>query len=94
MTTFQDIEKAINIFKEAGCSFELMHSVSTYPMKDEDANLNMITLRDKFNCDVGYSGRSWFIVSYSAATLGIIPERHITLDRAGSDQSASVEPEV
>ena len=97
MTTFQDIEKAINIFKEAGCSFELMHTVSTYPMKDEDANLNMIkTLRDKFNCDVGYSGHEvGLAVSYAAAALGITSlERHITLDRAmyGSDQSASVEP--
>ena len=57
MTTFTDIEKAISLFQEAACSFELMHTVSTYPMKDEDANLNMIkTLRNKFNCKVGYSG--------------------------------------
>ena len=74
-----------------------MHTVSTYPMKDEDANLNMIkTLRDKFNCDVGYSGHEvGLAVSYAAAALGITSlERHITLDRAmyGSDQSASVEP--
>ena len=74
-----------------------MHTVSTYPMKDEDANLNMIkTLREKFKCDVGYSGHEvGLAVSYGAAALGITSlERHITLDRAmyGSDQSASVEP--
>ena len=97
MTTYADIEKAISIFQEGGCSYELMHTVSTYPMKDEDANLNMIkTLRDKFNCDVGYSGHEvGLAVSYAAAALGITSlERHITLDRAmyGSDQSASVEP--
>ena len=97
MTTYTDIEKAISIFEEADCSFELMHTVSTYPMKDEDANLNMIkTLRDKFNCDIGYSGHEvGLAVSYAAAALGITSlERHITLDRAmyGSDQSASVEP--
>ena len=97
MTTYADIENAISIFKIADCSFELMHTVSTYPMKDEDANLNMIkTLKERFNCDVGYSGHEvGLAVYYAAAALGITSlERHITLDRAmyGSDQSASVEP--
>ena len=97
MTSYEDIQKAVDIFKAANCPFELMHTVSTYPMKDEDANLNMIkTLREKFNCDVGYSGHEvGLAVSYAAAALGVTSlERHITLDRAsyGSDQSASVEP--
>jgi len=74
-----------------------MHTISTYPMKDEDANLNIIkTLRKKFQCNVGYSGHEvGLAVSYAAAALDITSlERHITLDRAmyGSDQSASVEP--
>ena len=58
-----------------------MHSVLTYPMKDEDANLNMIkTLRDKFNCDVGYSGHEvGLAVSYAAAALGIHPLKDISL---------------
>jgi len=97
MTTYDDIQKAVDIFRKAGCPFELMHTVSTYPMKDEDANLNMIkTLRGKFGCNVGYSGHEvGLAVSYAAAALGISSlERHITLDRSmyGSDQSASVEP--
>jgi len=96
MTTYEDIDKAVDIFKKANCPFELMHTVSTYPMKDEDANLNMInTLRDRYQCDVGYSGHEvGLAVSYAAAALNITSlERHITLDRAmyGSDQSASVE---
>jgi N-acetylneuraminate synthase len=87
----------VDIFRSANCPFELMHTVSTYPMKDEDANLNMIkTLRKKFNCNVGYSGHEvGLAVSYAAAALNITSlERHITLDRSmyGSDQSASVEP--
>ena len=97
MTTYDDIQTAVDIFIEADCSFELMHTVSTYPMKDEDANLNMInTLREKFDCNVGYSGHEvGLAVSYAAAALGISSlERHITLDRSmyGSDQSASIEP--
>ena len=95
MSTYNDIDKAVDIFKKAGCSFELMHTVSTYPMKEENANLNMIkTLRDKFQCNVGYSGHEvGLAVSYAAAALGVTSlERHITLDRSmyGSDQSASV----
>jgi N-acetylneuraminate synthase len=97
MTTYNDIQTAVDIFRKADCSFELMHTVSTYPMKDENANLKMIeTLREKFGCNIGYSGHEvGLAVSYAAAALGISSlERHITLDRAmyGSDQSASVEP--
>jgi len=97
MTTYDDIQTAVDIFRKANCSFELMHTVSTYPMKDENANLNMIkTLREKFDCNVGYSGHEvGLAVSYAAAALKITSlERHITLNRAmyGSDQSASIEP--
>jgi len=97
MTTYDDIQDAVDIFNDANCSFELMHTVSTYPMKDENANLNMIkTLREKFNCNVGYSGHEvGLAVSYAATALSITSlERHITMDRSmyGSDQSASIEP--
>ena len=96
MSTYDDIQKAVDIFRKADCSFELMHTVSTYPMKEEDANLNLIhTLRERYQCDIGYSGHeSGLAVSYAASALGITSlERHITLDRAmyGSDQSASIE---
>ena len=98
MSTMEDISKAIDIFKKNNCSFELMHTVSTYPMKDSDANLNLITtLKNEFKCDVGYSGHEvGLAISYAAVCLGVSSlERHITLDRAmyGSDQSASLGPE-
>lgn len=97
MCTHDDIQKAIDIFREAECSFELMHCVSTYPMKPQDANLNVIkTLQEKYNCDVGYSGHEvGTAISCAAAALGITSlERHITLERTmyGSDQAASLEP--
>jgi N-acetylneuraminate synthase len=97
MSTFKQIDRAVEIFRTANCPFELMHCVSTYPMDDEDANLNRIkTLRKRYKCNVGYSGHEvGLAVSYAAAALGITSlERHITLDRAmyGSDQAASVEP--
>ncbi len=97
MSTYDDIDKAVGIFRKHECPFELMHTISTYPMKEEDANLNLIkTLQDKYECDVGYSGHeSGVSISVAAAALGITSlERHITLDRAmyGSDQAASLEP--
>ena len=98
MTELDGIDKAVKIFRNEECSFELMHTISTYPMKDEDANLKCIPmLRDRYNCDVGYSGHEvGLAVSYGAAALGITSlERHITLDRTmnGSDQAASIEPD-
>ena len=97
MSTEKDIDEAVKIFSDADCPFELMHCVSTYPMNDEDANLNRIfTLKDKYKCQVGYSGHEvGLTISFAAAALGISSlERHITLDRAmyGSDQAASIEP--
>ena len=97
MTSTSDISNAVEIFQKENCSFELMHCISTYPMNEEDANLNAINvLREKYNCDVGYSGHEvGLAVSYAATALGITSlERHITLDRSmyGSDQAASVEP--
>ena len=97
LSTMDDIERAVNIFRDKNCPFELMHCVSTYPMKVSDANLKtIITLKKKFKCNVGYSGHeTGLTVSYAAAALGISSiERHITLDRAmyGSDQAASLAP--
>ena len=96
MSTLMEIHKAVKIFDEAKCPYELMHCCSVYPMADSDANLAVIeTLRKEFSCDVGYSGHEkGIIVSCAAAALGATSiERHITLDRAmyGSDQAASLE---
>lgn len=95
MSTYEEIDHAVNIFKEYACPFELMHCNSTYPMPKEDANLRMIlTLRERYGCKVGYSGHEvGRIVSTSAVALGATSiERHITLDNTmyGSDQAASL----
>lgn len=96
MSTFEEIDTAVEIFKKYECPYELMHCNSTYPMKNEDANLKMIyTLRERYGCDVGYSGHeTGRIVSLAAVAMGATSlERHITLDRTmyGSDQAASLE---
>ena len=97
MSTLEEIDEVVSIFRNANCDFELMHCNSTYPMKDEDANLLCIPmLRERYKCNVGYSGHesSLIKVCTAAVALGATSlERHITLDRAmyGSDQAASIE---
>lgn len=96
MSTLDEIERAVEIFRKKKCSFEMMHCNATYPMKDEEANLLLIPfLAEKFKCNVGYSGHEvGLATSIAAVALGATSlERHITLDRAmyGSDQAASVE---
>lgn len=97
MATLDEIDEVVNQFRQANCPIELMHCNSTYPMKDEDANLLCIPmLKARYGCDVGYSGHesSLIKVCVTAVALGATSlERHITLDRAmyGSDQAASIE---
>lgn len=98
MSTIEQIKDAVNIFRKHDCPFELQHSHSAYPMSIEEANLRVIPmLREKFKCDVGYSGHETgaYLVCVAAVVLGATSiERHITLDRTmyGSDQAASLEP--
>ena len=97
MSTIDQIRKTVEIFRQYNCPFELQHSNSTYPMKIEESNIKCIeTLRNEFDCNVGYSGHedSSYIVCVLAAAMGATSiERHITLNRSmyGSDQSASLE---
>jgi len=96
MSTFDQVDRAVSIFKKSKCSFTLMHCVSTYPCDDDACNLKVIPLlQERYQCPVGYSGHEVGILpSVLAVVLGAVAlERHITLDRAmyGSDQSASLE---
>ena len=97
MSTLEEIKFTANYLDKNQADYALLHCNSTYPMKDEDANLLCIPmLRKTFNCDVGYSGHESCLlkVCLVAASLGASSiERHITLDRAmyGSDQAASIE---
>lgn len=95
MSTYEEIDRAVEIFRSFHCPFELMHCNSTYPMPKDEANLRLIpVLRKRYGCKVGYSGHeTGRIVSTSAVALGATSiERHITLDHTmyGSDQAASL----
>ncbi len=97
MSTLKNISDAVKIFRKHKCPFELMHSHSAYPMRDDEANLRLIpVLAKKYKCKVGYSGHELgsYNVCVPAVILGATSiERHITLGRTmyGSDQAASLE---
>ncbi len=96
MSTYDDIDKAVDIFKKNDCPFILNHCVSEYPIAEDKINLKgMTNLRERYNCHIGYSGHEvTMIPCVLAAMMGaVVIERHITLDRAmyGSDQAASLE---
>jgi len=96
MCTYDDIDKAVEIFAKNNCPLTLLHTVSEYPSQDSILNIGaMHVLKERYNLPVGYSGHEASVSpSVIAASHGATAiERHITLDRAmyGSDQSASLE---
>ena len=97
MSSLEEIDEVVQIFRDQDCPFELMHTVSEYPLKQEDANLRCIDLlKKRYGCKVGYSGHESCLIKVSilAICIGATSiERHITLDRTmyGSDQAASIE---
>jgi N-acetylneuraminate synthase len=96
MSTYEQIDAAVELFRHQHCSFVLMHSVSEYPTPEHDLNLRCINaLQARYKCPVGYSGHEvTMIPGVLAAMMGAVAvERHITLDRAmyGSDQASSLE---
>ncbi len=57
MATLDEIREAVNTLKKNGCEdLTLLHCVSSYPTKIKECNLAFIeTLREEFNCKVGWS---------------------------------------
>ena len=95
MSTMDEIRHALSLLDND--QLLISHCTSTYPCKPEELNLRMIlTLKQEFNCPIGYSGHEVGLqTTLASVVLGAsFVERHITLDRAmwGSDHAASVEP--
>jgi N,N'-diacetyllegionaminate synthase len=101
MSTLQEIGNALNILIESGTKKEnitVLHANTMYPTPMEDVNLNaMLTIRNEFDVDVGYSDHTLGIeVDIAAVAMGAsVIEKHFTLDKTmdGPDHRASLEPE-
>ena len=97
MASLTEIAEAVETISKHNAKLVLLHCVSTYPSEFEEINLRVMeTLRQEFDCLVGYSGHELGIaVSEASAALGAcVVERHFTLDRTmkGPDHAASLEP--
>jgi N-acetylneuraminate synthase len=96
MSTMEEIDAAVALMDPE--NLLICHTTSSYPCPPEELNLEMIhTLKDRFDCPIGYSGHEVGLVTTAVAVAmgACLVERHVTLDRAmwGSDQAASVEPQ-
>ena len=99
MSTIDEIAECIQVLYNQGSKdITLLHCSTEYPTPMKDVNLNaMLTLRNKFQLQVGYSDHTLGIeVPIAAVALGAkVIEKHITLDKTmeGPDHKASLEPQ-
>lgn len=97
MSTIEEIDSTVDFLeKNTNGDYILLHTNSAYPSPQDELNLRMIeTLRERYDCLVGYSGHEYDIEPTVVATsLGAkVLERHVTLshDMWGTDQAASLE---
>ena len=100
MSNLCDIENALNILLQAGTKKEnitILHANTEYPTPKEDVNLKaMLTIKEAFKVDVGYSDHTLGIeIPIAAVAMGAsVIEKHFTLDKtmSGPDHKASLEP--
>lgn len=101
MANLGEIEAALEVLKLAGAAKEkiiVLHCNTEYPTPMKDVNLRaMLSIRDAFKVEVGYSDHTLGIeVPIAAVALGAVCiEKHFTLDRnlPGPDHQASLDPE-
>jgi len=98
MATLGEIEHVVDIYRNYDCKLTLLHCVSNYPCAIKSLNLSVMkTLKNAFQCDVGYSDHA--LGAYPAVVavaLGAsIIEKHFTLDKSmkGPDHKASSDPQ-
>ena len=101
MATTREIGDALELLVTEGTELSkiiVLHCNTEYPTPMEDVNLRaMLTIKNEFGIEVGYSDHSLGIeVPIAAAALGAtVIEKHFTLDRnlPGPDHRASLEPD-
>jgi len=97
MANFNEIEQAVNLFKENNLNFILMHTTSDYPTKTENTNiLRLNLLKELSPKGIGFSDHTLGSTGAMMATaLGCnYFEKHFTLSNqeVGPDHAASLTP--
>lgn len=98
MATLGEIDEALSVLLENGSEdIILLHCITSYPAKMEEANLKVIeTLRCCYKVPVGFSDHTLGIVaSLAAVAMGsCVIEKHFTIDKTlpGPDHAASLSP--
>jgi N-acetylneuraminate synthase/N,N'-diacetyllegionaminate synthase len=99
MSTIGQVSTAYDVLLDSGTpSITLLHCTTNYPCPMEEVNLNaMLTLKNAFKCEVGYSDHTLGVeVPIAAVALGaVVIEKHFTLNQNmdGPDHKASLNPE-
>lgn len=97
-STLADIDDAVRTIRSNNLeNFALLHCISSYPTPYDKLNLRIMeTLKNSFQCTVGFSDHSeGYISSVAAVCLGAkIIEKHFTLNKAdyGPDHWFSLDP--
>ena len=100
MANLKEINEALKVFKKYKTpkkDITILHCTTDYPTSMSDVNLNsMLTIKNKFKCDVGYSDHTAnYDASIYAVVLGAkIIEKHFTINKnmKGPDHKASLNP--
>lgn len=97
--TEREVDGVVELIQSYDCPYALLHCISSYPMKDSDANLAVIPkMLKKYNCPIGFSDHSEGarIAGYAVAAGARIIEKHFTIDNSmeGPDHAMSANPSV
>jgi len=97
MSSWEEIDKGVEIIRQFTDNFILMQCTSSYPADLENLNLSAIpAIQKRYQCQVGYSGHERGVgIGPGSVLLGArVIERHFTMDRTlkGPDHAASLEP--
>lgn len=83
MTNIDEIKKTTSILEEFNSEYILLHTVSSYPLNEEDSYLNKINiLKENFDCPIGHSDHTpgTNIPPLAAAAGAQIIEKHFTVN--------------
>ena len=96
MCSLEELDKTVEWLEQySNGDYIILHTNSTYPAPEDKLNIAfMDTIKERYNCLVGYSGHEQMLEpTVAAAVMGArVIERHVTISHSlwGTDQKASI----